>query len=115
MTLKELQTETHTWIQTYGVRYFSELTNMTLLTEEVGELARLVGRQYGEQSFKVHKTESEIKQAIGDEMADILFVITCLANQMDINLTEAMKINFNKKTKRDKTRHLSNNKLKDSE
>ncbi len=115
MTLKELQTETHTWIETYGVRYFSELTNMTLLTEEVGELARLVGRQYGEQSFKVKKDRSEVKEAIADEMADILFVITCLANQMNIDLTEAMQANFDKKTKRDGTRHHNNDKLKDSE
>ena len=115
MTLKELQTETHTWIQTYGVRYFSELTNMTLLTEEIGELARLVSRQYGEQSFKVKRSETEIKKDIADEMADILFVLTCLANQMDVDLSEAMKANFDKKTKRDVTRHLTNDKLKDSE
>lgn len=114
MTLKELQTDTDTWIKTYGVRYFSELTNMTLLTEEIGELARLVGRQYGEQSFKLVRTEQEVKKDIADEMADILFVLTCLANQMDVDLTASMQANFEKKTQRDATRHLSNEKLKDA-
>ena len=115
MTLKELQTDTDTWIKTYGVRYFSELTNMTLLTEEIGELARLVSRQYGEQSFKKEVSAEEVKKNIADEMADILFVLTCLANQMDVDLTSAMQANFEKKTKRDATRHLSNDKLKKGE
>jgi len=111
MTLKELQSGADDWIKTYGVRYFSELTNMTLLTEEVGELARLIGRQYGEQSFKVSRTAEEVKKDITDEMADILFVLTCLANQMDIDLTEAVEENFKKKTKRDASRHITNKKL----
>ena len=95
------------WIKTYGVRYFSELTNMAVLTEEVGELARIMARKYGDQSFK----ESE-KHDLGDEMADVLWVLMCLANQTGIDLTEALKKNIEKKTSRDKTRHIDNEKLK---
>lgn len=92
MTLEEAQKEVDKWIKTYGVRYFSELTNMAVLTEEVGELARVMARKYGEQSFK----EGE-KDNLADEMADILWVLTCLANQTGVDLTEAMEINFAKK------------------
>ena len=95
------------WIKTYGVRYFSELTNMAILTEEVGELARIMARKYGDQSFK----EGE-KHNLGDEMADILWVLMCLANQTGIDLTEALKKNIEKKTSRDKNRHINNEKLK---
>ena len=94
------------WIKTYGVRYFSELTNMTVLTEEVGELARIMARKYGDQSFK----EGE-KHDLGDEMADVLWVLMCLANQTGVDLTEALKKNIEKKTTRDKNRHINNNKL----
>ena len=96
MELKELQEKVDEWIKSYGVRYFNELTNMTILTEEVGELARVMARKYGEQSFK----EGE-KDNLADEMADILWVLTCLANQTGVDLTEAMEINFAKKTARD--------------
>ena len=95
------------WIKTYGVRYFSELTNMAVLTEEVGELARIMARKYGDQSFK----EGE-KQDLGDEMADVLWVLMCLANQTGVDLTEALKKNLEKKTSRDKKRHLENEKLR---
>lgn len=111
MTIRELQTQADDWIKTYGVRYFSELTNMTVLTEEVGELARLMARSYGEQSFKKPQSVAETKSQIADEMADILFVITCMANQMDINLEEAINKNFIKKTSRDADRHHRNDKL----
>ena len=94
------------WIRTYGVRYFSELTNMAVLTEEVGELARIMARKYGDQSFK----EGE-KQDLGDEMADVLWVLICLANQTGVNLTEAFEKNLEKKTNRDKDRHKNNPKL----
>lgn len=107
-TLTQWQQTVDHWIKKYGVRYFNELTNMTLLMEEVGELARIMARKYGEQSFK--KTEKDKSPA--DEMADILFVLICLANQTGINLTEAMKINMAKKTKRDNKRHKKNRKLK---
>ena len=106
MTLKEAQIEVDNWIKTYGVRYFSELTNMAILTEEVGELARIMARTYGDQSFK----EGE-KHDIGDEMADILWVLICLANQTGINLTEAFRKNLEKKTTRDINRHKNNPKL----
>lgn len=96
------------WTKTYGVRYFSELTNMAILTEEVGEVARIMSRKYGEQSFK----EGE-KADLGDEMADVLWVLMCLANQTGVDLTEALKRNIEKKTSRDKTRHISNEKLKE--
>lgn len=111
MSIKELQAQTDNWIQTYGVRYFNELTNMTILTEEVGELARLVARIYGEQSFKEPQAKEEQKTAMADEMADIIFVLSCMANQMGIDLDEAIKMNFDKKTNRDANRHLQNNKL----
>ncbi len=107
MTLEEMQKEVDQWIHTYGVRYFSELTNMAVLTEEVGELARVMARKYGDQSFKAGE-----KNNMADEMADILWVLTCLANQTGVNLTEAFQANLAKKTARDKERHLQNPKLK---
>ena len=106
MTLKEAQEQVDCWIKTYGVRYFSELTNMTILTEEVGELARIMARTYGDQSFK----EGE-KHNLSDEMADVLWVLICLANQTGIDLTEAFQKNLEKKTSRDKERHKNNTKL----
>ena len=107
ITIREAQKMVDDWIKTYGVRYFSELTNMAVLTEEVGELARIMARKYGDQSFK----EGE-KQDLGDEMADVLWVLMCLANQTGVDLTEALKKNLEKKTSRDKKRHLENEKLK---
>ena len=107
MTIEEAQKQVDKWIRQYGVRYFNELTNMACLTEEVGELARIMARTYGEQSFK----EGE-KHDLGDEMADILWVLICLANQTGVDLTEAFKKNLEKKTSRDKERHLNNTKLK---
>jgi len=107
MTLEEAQKTVDNWIKTYGVRYFSELTNMAVLTEEVGELARIMARTYGDQSFK----EGE-KHDLGDEMADVLWVLLCLANQTGVNLTEAFRKNLEKKTARDKERHQNNPKLK---
>ncbi len=109
MTLKEAQTAVDEWIKTYGVRYFSELTNMALLTEEVGELARIIARTYGEQSFK----ESDKNRNLADEMADILWVLLCLANQTGVDLTDAFAKNMEKKTSRDKERHIHNDKLRD--
>ncbi len=111
MTIKQLQIQTDDWIREYGVRYFNELTNMAVLTEEVGELARLMARQYGEQSFKTPMNQEQIKDAIADELSDVMFVITCLANQMDIDLEKAIEKNFKKKTRRDATRHQDNSKL----
>ncbi len=108
MTIKESQQMVDQWITTTGVRYFSELTNMAILTEEVGEVARIMAREYGDQSFK--KNEKDIDLA--DEFADVLFVLICLANQTGVDLTEALKRNLDKKTKRDATRHLENEKLK---
>jgi NTP pyrophosphatase (non-canonical NTP hydrolase) len=108
MTIEEAQKQVDTWIKTYGVRYFSELTNMTILTEEVGELARIMARTYGDQSFK----KSDLGKDLGDEMADVLWVLICLANQTGINLTEAFEKNMDKKTGRDKERHKENEKLK---
>lgn len=108
MTIQEAQQQVDQWIKNVGVRYFSELTNMAILTEEVGELARLMARQYGDQSFK----ENEKQKDLGDEMADVLWVLICLANQTGVNLTSALEKNFEKKTKRDATRHLKNEKLK---
>ena len=108
MTIEEAQRIVDEWIKTHGVRYFNELTNMTLLTEEVGELARIIARTYGEQSFK----ESDKKYNLADEMADVLWVLICLANQTGIDLTEAFKKNLEKKTNRDKERHINNGKLK---
>lgn len=107
LTLKEAQKTVDKWIKTYGVRYFSELTNMAVLTEEVGELARIMARKYGDQSFKAGEPTDP-----SDEMADVLWVLLCLANQMGVDLTEAFKKNLEKKTKRDATRHLNNEKLK---
>jgi len=108
MTLLEAQQQVDEWIKTYGVRYFGELTNMALLTEEVGELARVMVRTYGEQSFK----KSDEEANLADEMADVLWVLICMANQTGINLTEAFEKNIQKKTLRDNMRHLENNKLK---
>jgi NTP pyrophosphatase (non-canonical NTP hydrolase) len=108
MTLAEAQKQVDTWIQTVGVRYFSELTNMAMLTEEVGEVARIIARRYGEQSEK----ESDKQKDLGDEMADVLFVLICLANQTGVNLTEALEKNMQKKTIRDADRHHNNPKLK---
>ena len=109
MTLEDAQKEVDVWIKTIGVRYFNELTNMALLTEEVGELARIIARKYGEQSFK----ESDKVYNLSDEMADVLFVLICLANQTGVDLTEALKANLEKKTKRDANRHSNNKKLCD--
>ncbi|MEI3074055.1 MAG: nucleotide pyrophosphohydrolase [Phocaeicola vulgatus] len=106
MTLEEAQKEVDSWIKTYGVRYFSELTNMAVLTEEVGELARVMARKYGDQSFKQGE-----KDNLADEMADVLWVLICLANQTGVNLTEAFRQNLEKKTNRDKDRHKNNPKL----
>ncbi len=108
MTIKEAQETVDKWIKEYGVRYFNELTNMALLTEEVGELARIIARKYGEQSFK----ESDKDYDLADEMADVMFVLICLANQTGVDLEEAMKRNLAKKTQRDKNRHINNQKLK---
>ncbi len=108
MTIKEVQQCVDEWIKTTGVRYFNELTNMALLTEEVGEVARLIARKYGEQSFK----DSEQDNELANELADVLFVLICLANQTGVNLTDALEQNLAKKTKRDSTRHLNNPKLK---
>lgn len=108
MTIKEAQIKVDEWIKTYGVRYFSELTNTAVLMEEVGELARLMARQYGDQSFKKGESQSDL----GDEMADVLWVLLCLANQTGVDLTEALAKNFDKKTGRDASRHIGNNKLK---
>lgn len=107
MTLQDAQTRVDQWIKEYGVRYFSELTNMAILTEEVGEVARIIARRYGEQSEK----ESDKSKDLGDEMADVLWVLLCLANQTGVNLTEAFEKNLAKKTNRDATRHLNNPKL----
>ena len=107
MTIEEAQQAVDKWVKVYGVRYFSELTNMACLTEEVGELARVIARTYGDQSFK----ESE-KPNLGEEMADVLWVLLCLANQTGVNLTDELQKSFDKKTKRDKDRHRNNLKLK---
>ena len=108
LTINQAQQQVDEWIKTYGVRYFSELTNMVLLTEEVGELARIVARTYGEQSFK----ESDRQKNLADEMADVLWVLICLANQTGTNLTEAFARNIEKKTLRDSQRHTNNSKLR---
>ena len=107
MTIKEAQDAVDRWIKEYGVRYFSELTNMTVLIEEVGELARVMARKYGDQSFKPGE-----KDNLGEEMADVLWVLICLANQTGVDLTEELQKSIQKKTFRDKTRHLDNPKLK---
>lgn len=108
MTLQETQTNVDNWIKTTGVRYFSELTNTVLLMEEVGEVARIMSRKYGEQSFK----ESDKKENLADELADVLFVLICIANQTGVDLTQAMKKNMEKKNNRDANRHKENEKLK---
>ena len=108
MTIQNAQQQVDHWIKTVGVRYFSELTNMAILTEEVGELARIMARKYGDQSFK----ESDKNKDLGDEMADVLWVLICLANQTGVDLTEALEKNFEKKSIRDAERHKSNDKLK---
>jgi len=108
MTIQESQHQVDQWIKTHGVRYFNELTNMAMLTEEVGELARIIARRYGEQSEK----ESDKNKDLGDEMADVLWVLICLANQTGVDLTDAFKKNVEKKTNRDKDRHHQNPKLK---
>jgi NTP pyrophosphatase (non-canonical NTP hydrolase) len=108
MTIEQAQKTVDTWITTTGIRYFNELTNMAMLTEEVGEVARIIARQYGEQSFK----ESDKQKELSDELADVLFVVICLANQTGVNLTEALQKNLDKKTQRDSDRHANNEKLK---
>lgn len=107
ISISEAQKMVDDWIRQYGVRYFSELTNMTILTEEVGELARIMARTYGDQSFK----KSDEKYNLADEMADVLWVLVCLANQTGVDLTEAFRKNIEKKTNRDNKRHLENEKL----
>lgn len=107
ITIREAQHLVDSWIKTYGVRYFNELTNMAILTEEVGEVARLIARIYGEQSFK----ESDKQKDLADEMADVLWVLICLANQTGVDLTSALEKNIQKKTNRDKERHINNQKL----
>ncbi len=107
ITLSQAQQQADEWIRTYGVRYFNELTNMAILTEEVGELARVMARTYGEQSFKEGETPN-----LSEEMADVLWVLVCMANQTGVDLTEAWQRTIEKKTKRDNTRHLNNEKLK---
>jgi len=106
MTIEEAQLAVDEWIKTYGVRYFNELTNMAILTEEVGELARVMARRYGEQSFKKGETDN-----LGEEMADVLWVLICLANQTGVDLTEQLVLSIKKKTERDKNRHKENEKL----
>ncbi|MRT93836.1 nucleotide pyrophosphohydrolase [Ancylomarina sp. 16SWW S1-10-2] len=107
ISIKEAQEQVDAWIKKYGVRYFSELTNMAILTEEVGEVARIISRKYGEQSFK----ESDKKVDLADEMADVLWVLICLANQTGVDLNKAFQKNMEKKTCRDKERHINNTKL----
>ncbi|MBK9329919.1 MAG: nucleotide pyrophosphohydrolase [Sphingobacteriales bacterium] len=108
MTIQEAQQTVDKWINTTGIRYFSELTNMAVLTEEVGEVARIIARQYGEQSFK----SSDMDKDLADELADVLFVLICIANQTGVDLTKALEKNMDKKTKRDADRHRNNEKLK---
>ena len=111
MTINGLQKEVDNWITTIGVRYFNEMTNMAILTEEVGELARIMSRTYGEQSFKKEVSDEEKKEMLADEMADVLWVLTCLANQTGVDLETAIQRNILKKTNRDKNRHKNNSKL----
>lgn len=108
MTIEELQSRVDCWIKEYGVRYFDEMTNMAILAEEVGEVARIMSRRYGEQSFKEND-----KNNLGDELADVIWVVTCIANQTGTDLTKALEKNFEKKTRRDKERHIGNPKLTD--
>ena len=112
MTVKEAQQVVDNWINTVGIRYYNELTNTAILMEEVGEVARLMARLYGEQSFKTKEKEANAKDSLGDEMADVLFVLICLANQTGVDLTEALKANLEKKSIRDAERHANNEKLK---
>ncbi|WP_027456198.1 nucleotide pyrophosphohydrolase [Xylanibacter brevis] len=114
MTIEEAQETVDRWIKTYGVRYFGELTNMTVLTEEVGELARIISRRYGEQSWKASdpRAVDNGREALGEEMADVLWVLLCLANQTGVDLTQELQKSIDKKTKRDATRHICNPKLK---
>jgi len=114
MTIKDAQKTVDQWIKTYGVRYFSELTNMAVLTEEVGELARVISRRYGEQSWKASdpRGADNGREALGEEMADVLWVLLCLANQTGVDLTEALQKSIEKKTNRDSLRHIANPKLK---
>lgn len=112
MTLNSAQETVDNWIKTIGVRYFHEMTNMAILTEEVGEVARLMSRMYGEQSFKKTEDAENAKENLADEMADVLFVLICLANQTGVDLTTALEKNLDKKTKRDSERHANNEKLK---
>jgi NTP pyrophosphatase (non-canonical NTP hydrolase) len=107
LTLSKAQQDVDSWIKNYGVRYFSELTNMAILTEEVGELARIMARTYGDQSFK----KTDLKASLADEMADVLWVLICMANQTGVNLSDAFQKNMEKKTLRDKERHKNNEKL----
>lgn len=111
MTIKDLQEQVDHWIKSIGVRYFNEMTNMAILTEEVGELARIMSRTFGEQSFKKEVSETDKREMLADEMADVLWVLTCLANQTGVDLEKAMKKNMLKKTNRDKDRHKNNSKL----
>ena len=111
MNLRELQDRVDKWIKSYGVRYFDEKTNTLLLMEEMGEFTRLVARTYGEQSFKDKTDEQGVKEKIADEIADIIFVLNCLANQMEIDIEQAVERNFNKKTERDAERHRNNDKI----
>ncbi len=110
LTIAQAQIQVDEWIKTIGVRYFSELTNMAILTEEVGELARVMARKYGDQSFK----NNELNASLADEMADVLWVLICLANQTGVNLTQALELNIQKKTQRDALRHSNNPKLKNN-
>ncbi len=114
MTLEAAQKTVDEWIRTIGVRYYSELTNMAILTEEVGEVARLMSRMYGEQSFKKTEDAENAPENLADEMADVLFVLICLANQTGVDLSLALQKNLDKKTKRDAERHANNEKLKGS-
>lgn len=107
MTIEQLQTDVDTWIRTVGVRYFTELTNMAILTEEVGEVARIIARKYGDQSFKASEKDADL----ADELADVLWVVVCLANQTGVDLTQALEKNFRKKNLRDADRHRDNPKL----
>lgn len=108
ITIKQAQKKVDEWIKEHGIRYFNELTNMAILTEEVGEVARIISRQYGEQSFKKKESDKEL----ADELADVMFVVICLANQTGVDLTKAFEKNMEKKTKRDNKRHKENKKLK---
>ena len=112
MTIQEAQNTVDNWIRTVGIRYYAELTNMAILTEEVGEVARLMSRLYGEQSFKTPEQAATAQDDLADEMADVMFVLICLANQTGVNVTEALQKNLEKKTKRDADRHANNEKLR---